>query len=430
MHYLKRHIPLDLDTFNVSRFSRLPLWVVEYKSLQVIVMIVASYIAIFLMMGILSFYVSILRFGEEFTMYDALEPSVERTTSSPLGFSVFMAVSAFTNCGLSLRPLFRSTNRGSHIDPTMLFIVDMLALAGNTCFPVFLRWIITCLSYVARAKSNRKIYFRYLLLNGRSHYAYLFTSQQTWLLFSFQLLFLFSQGICVRFIGKGVNLNQAVFMSINTRHSGFSAIELEEQNAAILVLFLFCMFLAPTPFVVVLRRSLSEQSPANQLLITDTASISNTVQSESRDLHNDDENALINPLDDHVPVAPPIIDLEEVTSGDTCGTNAQSIIEEHALDPPETSTFPNQTSTQMPLLRRLSSSVIERLGLQSGQELSAHDINDRLLSRNQVMDLMDYATADTHNSFGSSSNNDDNGVNGFGIEHDTRHVLLKRFVIL
>jgi len=75
MHYLKRHIPLDLDTFNISRFSRLPLWVVEYKSLQVIVTIVAYYIIFFLVIGIFSFYVSIVRFGEEFTMYDALDPS-------------------------------------------------------------------------------------------------------------------------------------------------------------------------------------------------------------------------------------------------------------------------------------------------------------------------------------------------------------------
>ena len=431
MHYLKRHIPLDLDTFNISRFSRLPLWVVEYKSLQVIVTIVAYYIIFFLVIGIFSFYVSIVRFGEEFTMYDALDPSSEQTTSSPFGFSVFMAVSAFTNCGLSLRPLFRSTHRGSHIDPSMLFLVDMLALAGNTCFPVFLRWIITCLSYIARPKSNRKIYFRYLLLNGRSHYSYLFTSQQTWLLFSFQFLFLFSQGICLRFIGKGVNMSQAVFMSINTRHSGFSALELEEQNAAILVLFLFCMFLAPTPFVVVLRRSLSEQSTRNQVLVSDVASIDNAEENLSRDLNDEDEDGPMNSLEDHTPLVPPIIDLEELSSPDSRDNAADSIIEEHPLDSPQPSTFPTQPPPQASLVKRWSSSVLEGLRLQPRQELSAHDINDRLLSRNQVMDLMDYATADAHNSFGgSSSSNDGNSANGFGIEHDTRHVLLKRFGIL
>jgi hypothetical protein len=57
----------------------------------------------------------------------------------------------------------------------------------------------------------------------------------------------------------GVNINQAIFMSVNTRHAGFTAVNLDEQNAGILILFLAMMFLAPTPFVVVLKRSAQEQ---------------------------------------------------------------------------------------------------------------------------------------------------------------------------
>jgi len=48
-------------------------------------------------------------------------------------------------------------------------------------------------------------------------------------------------------------------MSVNTRHAGFTAVNLDEQNAGILILFLAMMFLAPTPFVVVLKRSAQEQ---------------------------------------------------------------------------------------------------------------------------------------------------------------------------
>ena len=96
---------------------------------------------------------------------------------------------------------------------------------------------------------------RYLLINGRSHYARLFTSQETWLLFFIQVLFLSFQSLCLRHLGTDVNNNQAVFESINTRHSGFSAVRLQRQNAGILVLFLVMMFLAPSPFVVVLHRT-------------------------------------------------------------------------------------------------------------------------------------------------------------------------------
>jgi hypothetical protein len=100
-----------------------------------------------------------------------------------------------------------------------------------------------------------KVYFRYLLLNGRKHYSNIFTSQQTWLLFSIQLLFITVQGVGLFCLGTDVNFNQAMFMAVNTRHAGFTAVNLNDQNSGILVLFLAMMFLAPTPFVVVLRSS-------------------------------------------------------------------------------------------------------------------------------------------------------------------------------
>ena len=151
--------------------------------------------------------------------------------------------------GLSFRPVFRS------VPPLVLVIIDALVMAGNVFFPVLLRWIIILLNWVAPAQSNRKVYFRYLLLNGRSHYTHLFTSQQTWLLITMQFFFILLQSVFFSLLGTGVNNNQAVFVSINTRHAGFSSVDFSTQNAGILVFFLAMMSLAPTPFVVVLQRS-------------------------------------------------------------------------------------------------------------------------------------------------------------------------------
>jgi hypothetical protein len=88
----------------------------------------------------------------------------------------------------------------------------------------------------------------------------LFTSQQTWLLFTLQFCFISVQSVFLSALGSDVNNNQAVFMSINTRHAGFSSVDLSTQNAGILVFFLAMMSLAPTPFVVVLQRSGKESS--------------------------------------------------------------------------------------------------------------------------------------------------------------------------
>lgn len=169
------------------------------------------------------------------------------------GFSVFTSIMAFTNSGISLRPTFRQ------VSPWLLLVVDVLCLAGNTFFPILLRWFIIFASKVSAVESNRKVYFRYLLMAGRNHYTHLFTSQQTWTLVTLQLCFLLFQTVVGRILGTKVNLNQAFFMSVNTRHAGFSSVDLGRQNSGILVLWAMMMFLAPTPFVVVLKKSAKEQ---------------------------------------------------------------------------------------------------------------------------------------------------------------------------
>lgn len=87
------------------------------------------------------------------------------------------------------------------MSPWLLVVVDVLCLAGNTFFPVLLRWFIIFASKVSAVESNRKVYFRYLLMAGRNHYTHLFTSQQTWTLVTLQVFFLFFQTLVVRYLG-------------------------------------------------------------------------------------------------------------------------------------------------------------------------------------------------------------------------------------
>jgi hypothetical protein len=55
---------------------------------------------------------------------------------------------------------------------------------------------------VSAVDSNRKVYFRYLLMAGRNHYSHLFTSQQTWTLVSLQFFFLFTQSVVGKILGS------------------------------------------------------------------------------------------------------------------------------------------------------------------------------------------------------------------------------------
>jgi len=172
------------------------------------------------------------------------------------------------------------------VPPLVLVIIDALVMAGNVFFPVLLRWIIILLNWAAPDQSNRKVYFRYLLLNGRSHYTHLFTSQQTWLLVTLQFFFIVVQSVFFSLLGTDVNNNQAVFVSINTRHAGFSSVDLSTQNAGILVFFLAMMSLAPTPFVVVLQRSEQE----SQMRPTTLGELQDTIIPVGTSLTSDVDN--------------------------------------------------------------------------------------------------------------------------------------------
>ena len=239
LFYLKRSIPLNMRTFNLRDYERLPSFVVEYKCLQLISRIAIAYMVIMYALGTILIYVAVMVAGKDETIYDPqyTPPSF----ASPLGFAIFTSVSAFTNCGFSLRPTYRG-----NISPSILVVINFLSLSGNVFFPIFMRWIIIFLSRFSDVESSRKVCFRYILVNGRKHYSCIFTSQQTWLLFCVQLLFIFAQTLCLCVLGNEVNTSQALFMAITTRHTGFTAVDLASQNSGILVLFLAMMFLAPT----------------------------------------------------------------------------------------------------------------------------------------------------------------------------------------
>lgn len=84
--------------------------------------------------------------------------------SSPAYWTVFHVISAYNNCGYALMP--NSLEDFANV-PSVYFCLNMLILHGNVMYPVVLRWTIIFLSAITPKSWSRKVYFRYLLLNGR-----------------------------------------------------------------------------------------------------------------------------------------------------------------------------------------------------------------------------------------------------------------------
>ena len=163
------------DFFDLTTYSRIPQWLIEFKAMELLVILVLLYqVAVHLVCGGLMYV--LLATDAEASGY------LSTATGQPpsvLWFCVFHAVSAYCNCGFALLP--SSMILFAH-KPGILFCLVGLIIAGNTLLPVLLRWTITWASSLIDDQSSKKVFIRHLILNGRMMYPNLFNSQQTWLL--------------------------------------------------------------------------------------------------------------------------------------------------------------------------------------------------------------------------------------------------------
>ena len=196
---------------------------------------------------------------------DYRESREEIHHANPFAWSMFHVISAFNNVGFTLQ------NNGvvgfaEERKPYVLIILGCLVVHGNVFFPPLLRWTIVFLSARSPKDSNRKVYFRYLLLHGRRLYTNLFSSQANWLLVATQVALFLSQVVVTLVVSRNdpgfrktnsftTRLNFAAFLAVNCRHAGITPVDLKQLHGATLVLMLAMMWLAPVPFVVALRSS-------------------------------------------------------------------------------------------------------------------------------------------------------------------------------
>ncbi|KAF8967965.1 cation transport protein-domain-containing protein [Flammula alnicola] len=166
-------------------------------------------------------------------------------------FAAFQVVSAYTNTGTSLVDQSMVPFQDAY---PMIFVMIFLILAGNTSFPIFLRFMIWCLSKVVRKGSRAHETLHFLLDHPRRCFIYLFPSHQTWFLltvvlgltfidwFFFLVLDLHTPEIAS--IPVGIRVLDGFIQATAVRAAGFGIVPLAALVPAVQVLYVVMMYIS------------------------------------------------------------------------------------------------------------------------------------------------------------------------------------------
>ncbi|KAM6554111.1 hypothetical protein CsatB_014873 [Cannabis sativa] len=216
----------------------------KYKSLKYLGFVLLGYLLVIHFFGatMVFIYMSII---------SSAKTVLKNKGLNTLNFSIFTTVSTFANCG------FVPTNENMMIfskNSGLLLILAPQVLLGNTFFPSCIRFSIWVLGKLKVGKEKSE----YLLRNngdniGNLHF--LLPGLHCWLVIPTVLGFIFIQFVLFSSLEwnseslGGMNgyekIIGSLFQSVNTRYTGETIVDVSIISPAILVLFLFMMYIPP-----------------------------------------------------------------------------------------------------------------------------------------------------------------------------------------
>ncbi|KAL6843740.1 hypothetical protein ACP4OV_026311 [Aristida adscensionis] len=179
--------------------------------------------------------------------------TLRRKALSVWTFAVFTTVSTFSSCG------FMPTNENmaafSRDVPLQLLLVPQ-ALVGNTLFPPLLAACVRAAAAAAAAPARREELAELARKGGAAAagYYHLLPARRCWMLAATVAGFVAAQvalvcgmewGGALRGMSAGEKVSNALFLAVNSRHTGEATVDLSTLAPAILVLFVLMMYLPP-----------------------------------------------------------------------------------------------------------------------------------------------------------------------------------------
>ncbi|CCO33656.1 Low-affinity potassium transport protein [Rhizoctonia solani AG-1 IB] len=226
---------------------------VEYRALGALLWIIAAYHIGIQLFGFVVFapYSSMPKWAPVFR-------EQQHRFVPPTWFSAFQAVSAYTNTGMSLIDQSMIPFQTAY---PMIIITFFMILAGNTAFPICLRFFIWLLSKVVGKRSHETLSF--LLDHPRRCFIYLFPSHQTWFLLIVLVTMVITDWVSFMVLDIGNEVFEAIPVGTRiaigllqagaVRAAGFATISLSALAPAVKVLYVTMMYVAVYPIALSVR---------------------------------------------------------------------------------------------------------------------------------------------------------------------------------
>ena len=231
----------------------------EYRAVQFLAWIVPAYFVLWQLLGCLGCAAWIATNRPGTAIANGL---------NPWWLGAFNAVSAFNNSGMSLLDANMTAFQSAYY---LLITMGLLILAGNTCFPIFLRLIVwTMWKFVDRFESEiwkeRARTLRFLLDHPRRCYTNLFPSQHTWWLLmavivlngvdwaAFEVLNIGNK-LLDDALPTNIRVIDGLFQAFAVRSGGFYVVTIPNLRIGLLVLYVVMMYISVYPVVITMRNS-------------------------------------------------------------------------------------------------------------------------------------------------------------------------------
>ncbi|KAF2494101.1 hypothetical protein BU16DRAFT_591035 [Lophium mytilinum] len=228
----------------------------EYRAIRLLSWVVPLYFVLFQLLGCLGIGAYVAHNKASVT---------ERNGLNPWWVGSFNAVSAFNNSGMSLLDANMVAFQTSIY---MLITMGLLILAGNTCYPIFLRlivWVFYKLVPNGESWSETRKTLKFLLDHPRRCYTNLFPSQHTWWLLvsvvalngidwlAFEVLNIGNDAITS--LPAGMEVIDGLFQALAVRSGGFYVVPIPNVRISLQVLYVVMMYISVYPVVITMRNS-------------------------------------------------------------------------------------------------------------------------------------------------------------------------------